>query len=96
MSDIDLGPPVLVWRDDPLFNQGHVAAELALAILRKLEERLDINADDEADIVHAIERLEVFLSAATEEARKRAATERGIAEHAAYDRRRYQPGSFKD
>jgi hypothetical protein len=71
-ADEIFGPAVLVWRNDPLFNQGHVAAELALAILEKMAVRFDINAEDEADIDHAIERLEAFLEAAREEAAAKA------------------------
>jgi hypothetical protein len=68
-TDDILGPPALVWRDDPLFNQGHVAAELAVAALRELE-----NGEPwaETDAEHAIERLEAFLNAAREEASSRA------------------------
>lgn len=65
----DLGPPTHVWRDDPLFNQGHVAAELALAALRSVDQ---YGVTEEGELDHAIERLEAFLAAAREEARERA------------------------
>lgn len=73
-ADGILGPPVLVWRDDPLFNQGHIAAELALAILRKLETDVHpwVLQEHDADIVHAIDHLEAFVAAARAEAAERA------------------------
>jgi hypothetical protein len=67
-ADEILGPPVLVWRDDPLFNQGHIAAELALNALNGLLAQ-SCSLDD---VEHAIERLEAFLAAAKAEAEQRA------------------------
>lgn len=69
-ADDILGPPALVWRDDPLFNQGVIAAELAIAVIR--ERVTDGPPWDTGDAEHAIEHLEAFLDGARAEAAERA------------------------